>query len=174
LDPRQGYVFMANHQSLFDIPVLIQTLPGQTRFLAKKSLFRIPIFGWAIAAGDFVPVDRKNRASARQTFDAAIDRLEKGNSILLFPEETRSLGGELLPFKRGGFLMALKSGFPIVPVTIRGTLAVRSRKTFLIRPGQVEVIYGVPIEASAFGIRGREELSAEVRSRIEEQLNRCG
>ncbi len=170
LDASKGYVFMANHQSIFDIPLLIHTLPGQTRFLAKRSLFLIPIFGWAIAAGGFVPVDRKNRASARKTFEAALDRLRRGSSILIFPEETRSMTGQLLPFKRGGFLIALKSGYPIVPVAVRGTLEVQNKKSLLIRPGRVRVVYGAPIDAADFGMRGRGQLAEDVRAKIEAQM----
>lgn len=170
LDPRRGYVFMANHQSLFDIPALLVTLPGQTRFLAKRSLFRIPIFGWGLHAGGFVPVDRGDRKSGAETFAAALDRLRGGRSIVLFPEETRSLDGRLLPFKRGGFLLAKRSGFPIVPVAIRGSLAIQSKTSFLIRPGTVEVRYGRPLDAADLPLRGDGALPEVVRDRLETLL----
>ncbi|HET6196565.1 MAG TPA: lysophospholipid acyltransferase family protein [Acetobacteraceae bacterium] len=166
--PQQGShcVYMANHQSLFDIPVLLATLPGQTRFMAKQSLFRIPLFGWAIAAGGFIPVDRKDRSRAKEAFDTAVARLQAGTSVLLFPEETRSLDGKLLPFQRGGFLLALKSGLPIVPVGIEGTLAIQGKKSFLIHPGVVHVRYGAPVPMTDFDIRHRRELDALVRTQV--------
>ena len=127
---------MANHQSLFDIPALLASLPGETKFLAKSSLFRIPIFGWALSAGGFVPIDRSDRSTARESFAAAIAALARGVSVLIFPEEARSLDGRVLPFQRGGFLLALKSGLPIVPVGIEGAFEVQPRRSFLIRPGR--------------------------------------
>ncbi len=161
-----GYVVMANHQSLFDVPALIATLPGQTRFLAKKRLFKIPFFGWGIKLGGFIPVDRRDRSAGRASFKAAAACLESGRSVVLFPEETRSLDGRLLPFKRGGFLMGLKTGRPVVPVGIRGTLGVRRRGSLINRPARVEIRYGRPVDPAAYGLERRAELVAEVRERI--------
>ena len=166
LNSRQPYVFMSNHQSLYDIPALIASLPGQTRFLAKRSLFRIPCFGWAIKLGGFIGIDREDRSRARESFSAAVAQLRAGASTLVFPEGTRSLDGRLLPFKRGGFLLALKSGLPIVPVGISGSLAVKPKGSLRITPGRVVVHYGRPIETEDFGIRGREELTSRVRQGI--------
>lgn len=168
LAPGKSYVFLSNHQSLFDIPVLIATSPGQIRMVAKRSLFQIPLFGWALKAGGFIPVDRADRSTATQTFAAASARLRQKTSILLFPEGTRSLDDTLLPFQRGGFLLALKSGLPIVPVGIRGSRAIQRRGSFAIRPGTVTVTYGAPIDPAAYGLRRKKELTAEVRRRIAE------
>ncbi len=168
LDPRRSYVFLANHQSLFDIPALLATSPGQLRMVAKKSLFRIPLFGWAIAAGGFIPVDRKDPSTARRTFSTAAARLRAGTSILLFPEGTRSMTDEIHPFQRGGFLLALKSGLPIVPVGISGTRAIQPRRSVVIRPGTAVLRYGAPIEPAAFGVRRKGELVEEVRRRVAE------
>ncbi|MFQ5350760.1 MAG: lysophospholipid acyltransferase family protein, partial [Thermoanaerobaculia bacterium] len=115
------YVFMANHQSLYDIPALIAGLPGQTRFLAKRGLFQIPFFGWAIKMGGFISIDRGDRSRAGEAFADATRELQAGSSAMVFPEGTRSSDGKLLPFLRGGFLLALKSGLPIVPVGIHGS-----------------------------------------------------
>jgi 1-acyl-sn-glycerol-3-phosphate acyltransferase len=167
LDPSRSYVFLANHQSLFDIPALIASSPGQVRFLAKRSLFRIPFFGWALSSAGFIPVDREDRSSARHSFASAASRLAGGTSILIFPEGTRSLEeGCLLPFERGGFLLALKSGLPIVPVGIRGTRAIQPRRSFVIRPGVARVRYGAPLTAGDYGLRRKAELIQEVRRRI--------
>lgn len=167
LDPRQGYVFLANHQSMYDVPTLILGVPGQGRFLAKRSLFRIPIFGWALAMGGFVPVDRADRAASRETFRIAVKRLQAGKSLILFPEETRSRDGELLPFKRGGVLMALKTGFPIVPVGIDGSMQVRHRDGWAIRPGTIRAHYGRPIDVSSLEVSQSRELQERVRTEIE-------
>jgi len=166
LPRRGGYVFLANHQSMFDIPLVIATVPVQLRFAAKRSLFRIPVFGWAIRAGGFIPVDRGDRTKAQSTFAAAQKRLGNGTSVLLFPEGGRSLDGLLHPFQRGGFLLALKSGLPIVPVGIRGTVHRQLRGSFLIHPGPVSVHYGTPIDPAEYGVRGRRELEERVRAEI--------
>ena len=166
LESGRGYIFMSNHQSMYDVPVLISGMPGEVRFLTKKSLFRIPIFGWALSAGGFIPVDRGNRAAAAETYQAAIDCLSSGRSILIFPEQTRSPDGRLLPFKKGGSVMALQTGHAIVPVGLRGTGRVRRKKSFLIQPVPVAVHYGTPIDVSGRSIDDRDEITAEVRAEV--------
>jgi 1-acyl-sn-glycerol-3-phosphate acyltransferase len=166
LQPGASYVFLSNHQSLFDIPALLATCPGQVRFMAKRSLFRIPIFGWALAAGGFIPIDRGDRRTARQSFATATARLRGGVSILLFPEGTRAMTGTLLPFQRGGFLLALKTGLPIVPVGIQGSRAVQRRGNWAIRPGEIVVRYGAPLRPADYGLRRKGELIAEVRRQV--------
>lgn len=166
LEPGRSYVFLCNHQSLFDIPLLLTTCPGQVRMMAKRSLFLIPFFGWGLAAGGFIPIDRGDRSTARRSFAAAIARLREGTSILLFPEGSRSMTDALLPFERGGFLLAMKTGLPIVPVGVRGTRAVQHRGNWAIRPGKVEVRYGAPISCADYGIRRKAELNAEVRRQV--------
>lgn len=167
-DGTQPAVYMANHQSLFDIPVLFVTLPGQVRMLAKRSLFKIPIFGWAIRLGGFISIDRDDRSGAKESFDAAVDRLRSGTSTLIFPEGTRSLDGRVAPFQRGGLLLALKSGLPIVPVGIEGTLDVQPKSSFAIRPRTIVVRYGEPIDVAQYGIRDRAELTRRVREAVAE------
>ncbi len=160
------YVFMSNHQSLFDIPVLITSVPGQGRFLAKRSLFRIPIFGWAMQAAGFIAIDRDNRGSARDSFADAVARLRSGASALVFPEGTRSPDGELLPLQRGGFLLAIKSGLPIVPVGIRGSLRAKQRDSLRIRPGVIDITYGCPISGDRYGVAGKVSLMVTVQQEI--------
>ncbi len=161
-------VVMANHQSLLDIPVLIVTMPGQGRFMAKRALFHIPVFGWALAAGGFIPVDRTDRRRAGETFSAAADRLRRGASVFVFPEETRSRDGRLLPFRRGGFLLAIKTGAPIVPAGIRGTFELRRPGSLWARPGLVEVRYGDAIEAKGQGVSSKRELVPRVEAAVAE------
>ena len=168
LDPGRPVVFLANHQSLFDIPAMLATVPGQTRFLAKRSLFLIPVFGWALRMGGFVPVDRNDRASGRRSFASALDRLQHGASILIFPEETRSLDGRVLPFRKGGLLLALKSGMPAVPVGIEGTFEVQKRTSFVIRPRTIRVRYGAPVALADESVRRLPDLARSLRARVAE------
>lgn len=168
LDPGASYVFLANHESLFDIPALLSTVPNQVRMMAKRSLFRVPVFGWALTAGGFIPIDRGDRSKARESFASAIAHIRGGTSILLFPEGTRSLSDTLLPFQRGGFLLALKSGLPIVPVGIRESRAIQRKGVWTIRPGTVVVTYGAPIDCAAYGVRRMRELIDEVRRQVAE------
>jgi 1-acyl-sn-glycerol-3-phosphate acyltransferase len=158
LERGRAYVFLSNHQSLYDIPLLLATLPLPARFMAKAELFRIPVFGWSLRVGGFIPVERGAGKGARESFRAAAARVASGASVLLFPEETRSRDGRLLPFKRGGFLLAQRACLPVVPVGIQGTLGVRDRDSFRIHPGRVTIRYGAPIEP----VVGRDENAALV------------
>jgi 1-acyl-sn-glycerol-3-phosphate acyltransferase len=166
LAPSSRYVFMANHQSLFDIPALLASLPVETRFLAKKSLFALPVFGQALRVSGFVPVDREDRTKAVESFGAALRQLQSGRSILLFPEETRSVDGRVLPFRPGGFLIALKARVAVVPVGVSGTRDVRRKGSLWSRPGTVRVHYGRPIGLSDAGVRQRRALMEQVRAEI--------
>lgn len=166
LDGSRSYVFMPNHQSLYDIPALIASLPVPAFFLAKRSLFHIPIFGWALKAGGFISIDRNDRSKAKEAFRRAVESLQEGRSTVIFPEGTRSLDGNLLPFERGGFLMALKSCSAITPVGIQGTLEVRRRDSWRVAPGTIKIRYGHPVDTGGFSIRTREALADKVRSEI--------
>ena len=159
-------VFMANHQSLYDIAALLATVPVPVRFLAKRSLFRLPFFGWGLAAAGFVPIDRIDRSRAKEAFKHALSALDEGAAIVLFPEETRSLDGRMKPFRRGGFLMALKAKAPIVPVGINGTLQVRPKGRLTVEPTRVEVAFGDPIDARSYGVRRIDELVERVESEV--------
>lgn len=160
-------VFMANHESWLDIPALLATIPVQVRFLAKKSLFKTPFLGWAISAMGFIPVDRENRREAVRSFEEAAARIRRGRSVLLFPEETRSTDGHLLPLQRGGFLIALKAGIPIVPVGIEGAGRCLGKHNYLIRPGTVTVRFGEPIPTAGRGVTEKGALMEQVRLELE-------
>src|SRR6476646_5227875 len=124
IDRAKRYILIANHHSYFDIPCIFAAIPQPIRFMAKKSLFSIPIFGWAIGRAGFIPIDRKNRRTAVKSFDLAVERIRKGNTIVIFPEEGRSHEVAMRPFQRGAFLLAIKSELPIVPLAINGTFDV--------------------------------------------------
>lgn len=138
-------LYVTNHQSHFDVLALLRVLPGQYRMIAKKELFRIPVFGWAIGAAGFISIDRANREQAIRGLDRAAQTLARGRSIVIFAEGTRSRDGSLLPFKKGGFVLAMRSGRPIVPVTISGSRAVLARDSLAVQPGPVDVVFGAPI-----------------------------
>ncbi len=166
--PRDGpVVFMANHESWLDIPALLAAIPVQVRFLAKKSLFSWPAFGWALSSMGFIPVDRKNRREAVKSFEAAAARIRAGRSVLIFPEETRSTDGALLPFQRGGFLIAIKAGIPIVPVGLEGPARCLPKHNYLIRPGTITVRFGDPVPTAGHGVTEKGELVEAVRVEIE-------
>jgi 1-acyl-sn-glycerol-3-phosphate acyltransferase len=167
-DPRRGHVFLANHASYLDVPVLLAALPVPVRFAAKKSLFRLPFFGWAIRAGGFIPVDRENRRQAVEVFTAAARLLRSGASVAFFPEGTRSSDGRLHRFQRGGFLVAQKCGAAIVPVGLAGTFEVLPRQRWTVQPGRVRVRVGAPIESADYPVSRKDELMARVRAEIAE------
>lgn len=165
--PRDGpVVFMSNHESWLDIPTLLVAIPTQVRFLAKKSLFSVPFLGWAMRAMGFIPVDRENRRLAVRSFEEAAARIRAGRSVLVFPEETRTPNGELLPFQRGGFLIALKAQLPILPVGLEGPRRVLAKKRYLLRAGKVVVRFGNPVPTEGLGVTGKDALMRQVREAI--------
>ncbi|MDP2682468.1 MAG: lysophospholipid acyltransferase family protein [Deltaproteobacteria bacterium] len=163
-------ILASNHRGAFDILALQGFIPIQFRWVAKKSLFKIPIIGWSMSLAGYVSIDREKAGSAYKSIERAAEKVKKGASVLIFPEGTRNAAGSLLPFKRGGFLLAIKSGVPIVPVSIRGTENLMKKESILIRPGAVKVVIGKPIPVSG----ADEKLLMEmVRKAIEEGLTAC-
>jgi len=164
LTPGQAYVYAANHRSNFDIYVLISSLPGRFLFVAKKSLFRIPVFGQALARMGSISVDRDNLQSAIQSLNRATAIVKSGVSMIIFPEGTRAASRELLPFKKGVFIMAMRAGQPIVPVSISGTRFIQVSRSIRVRPGPIKVVISPPVFPQAFG--RKDDLMAAVRQAI--------
>ena len=169
-DPKRSYVVMPNHLSTVDIWAIFLAVPVPLRFIAKKQLGQIPLFGWAMRAGRFLFIDRQNAASARRTIDQAADRIREGRSVVIFPEGTRSRDGQLGPFKKGGFHLAINSGADVVPVAIRGTREVMPRGSFLIYAGTVDIEIGEPISTAGLGADDRQALLDKTRARVAQML----
>jgi 1-acyl-sn-glycerol-3-phosphate acyltransferase len=175
LPPRgQRYVFMSNHQSQLDIPVLEVLLKDyDIRFLAKKSLFKIPFFGWGISALGYIPVEREDPKDGLRSLLACISALQSGVSLVIFPEGTRSLTGELLPFKKGGMLVTLKAQVPVCPIAIYGTKDILPKRSFwfhLNKRREVYVYVGSLIETKGMTLKDKEKLSQMVREEISRGL----
>ncbi len=164
IDSSISYVFMANHQSFFDIPVLLGHLPCQFRWLAKIELFKIPLFGRAMRGAGYISIDRSNRSAAIESLETAAQRIKDGVSVLIFPEGTRSRDGHLQPFKKGGFFLAIDSGVPIVPIVIQGTQKIMPKKTLRIQPGQVKIDVHTPIESKDYRRENKDDLIEKVRN----------
>ncbi|MBI5482140.1 MAG: 1-acyl-sn-glycerol-3-phosphate acyltransferase [Deltaproteobacteria bacterium] len=158
-------IYMCNHQSHTDILALYATIPTPVRFLAKKELKYIPVFGWGMAVANYVFIDRSRRDEAFRSIDLAAARIAKGHAVVVFPEGTRSDDATLGSFKKGGFVLAMKSGVPVVPIGIVGTYGVLPKRSWQIRASDVTVRFGDPIPTT--GVT-RDELMARVRAAIGE------
>src|SRR3989442_56111 len=139
LDASRPSVYMANHQSLFDIPALVLAMPSDFRMVAKRELLMIPIFGWALWLAGFIFIDRSDREKASRKLERTVRTSGRGRSVVVFAEGTRSPDGRLLPFKKGGFILALQAGVPIVPVAIPGGRGVLPKGSLRAKPGTIEV-----------------------------------
>ncbi len=143
---RQPALFVGNHGSLFDPPLLISTLPCPVVFLAKKELFRIPFLGWVMTMAGFIPIDRSNRTQAHASLQEAVRIVRAGRCLAAFPEGTRSLENRLLPFKRGVFNLAVEAGVPVVPFAIQGGLDIVPKGTWRVAGGPYRIVLGQPLE----------------------------
>ena len=161
-------IFASNHQGAFDILALQAFIPIQFRWVAKRSLFKIPIIGWSMSLAGYVSMDRERAGSAYRSIETAAEKVRNGICVLIFPEGTRSATGELLPFKRGGFLLAIKSGAPVVPLSIRGSTGIMRKGSLFIRPGLIKIAIGRPIQTAG---ADEKALMAGVRKAIEDGLS---
>jgi len=159
-------IYCVNHQSAMDIPVLYVNLPVQFRFVAKRSLFNMPFMGWHLRRSGHIPVDRDRPREAMKSMKKVAAEIREGKSVLLFPEGHRGRDGKLLPFKAGGFYIAILSGVPIVPITINGTPNVLKPDTYHVRAGQTEMIVHPAISTEGLNLHDVENLSQKVRDAI--------
>lgn len=165
--PDRAVVFCANHQSNIDPPVLFEALHDRLHILYKAELSKLPLLGRAMQVGGFIPIERRNREQAMAAISRGAASIRAGNSFLIFPEGTRSRTSELLPFKKGGFIMALEAQAPIVPVAITGGRAAMRKGSPIVRPVHVTVRIGAPVDTAGLGLDDRDRIIAEVRRRIE-------
>lgn len=164
LDPARTYIFMSNHASNIDPPLLIPRIPGRSSVLVKQELFKVPILGQAMRMGGLVPVDRGNRDAGIAAVRIAAEVMKQGIHMTIYVEGHRSYDGKLLPFKKGPFYLAEECRVPVVPVTISGTHYIMPKRRFSIKPGLVSITFHQPIEPENFG--AREELMEKVRAAI--------
>ena len=168
IDPARTYLFMSNHVSNIDPPILMPLIPRRMSIMVKKELFRVPVLARLMRFGSLVPVDRGNRESGIAAVRAAADVIRQGINMAVYVEGHRSFDGKLLPFKKGPFYLAEECGVPIVPVTIVGSHDVMPKRRFGIKPGIVTVVFHQPIEPKDFG--SRDCLMAKVRKVIDSSL----
>jgi 1-acyl-sn-glycerol-3-phosphate acyltransferase len=174
LTPSAPYIFACNHQSQFDIPVLHGFLGHDFRWLAKKELFQVPIWGAAMRAAGYIAIDSSQGREALRSLSAAAAEVAAGKSVVIFPEGTRSPDGRLGDFKAGGMQLAIKAGVPIVPVAIKGTHRVLPKGKLLVTPGEVTVRVGAPMEVKGCRPREKHDLALQVRARVADMLGEEG
>ncbi len=163
IDPSKSYIYMSNHQGNFDIPILQAYLPVQFRWLAKAELFNTPIFGYAMGRAGHISIDRSDRKSAFKSLSNAARIIRNGVSVLIFPEGTRSSDGNIRQFKKGGFILAVDSGVPIVPVIIHGLWPLMLKNKVFVRPGNVLLEIKEPIESTEYTRKTKDDLLKKVR-----------
>lgn len=167
-----SYIFASNHQSQFDIFSMQGYFEFDFRWLAKKELFQIPLFGQAMRLAGYIPVDRSHGRQAMKSLIEAAERIAAGTSVIIFPEGTRSRDGKLHEFKTGGLVLAIKSGVPLVPVAIKGTYEILPKGCLFAKPGNVIIRVGKPIETSNYTVKQKQELAQVLHDEVKELLEK--
>jgi 1-acyl-sn-glycerol-3-phosphate acyltransferase len=171
VDRAKTYVFMGNHASFIDGPLLFMLIPQHVRVILKKSIFKLPILGFGMKYVGFVPVDRKRAQRGKEAIEGAARQMKKRKySFLIFPEGTRSRDGNLAAFRRGGFFLAVESGAPIVPVAIRGTFEIMPKGRFFVKKGRIRVTFRRPIPIQDTDAHDLADLMDKVRTSIQAGL----
>ena len=166
IEAGKTFLFLANHQSYCDPPALFVTIPRNVRLILKKELRKLPLLGLIMEMGGFVFIDRKDRVHSVTGMKQAVRQLQQGNSFLIYPEGTRTRTGELGPFKKGPFIMAIESGIPIVPISVRGSYDIMPPHQFTVKPGTVVITFHPPIATNGLLLADRERLTERVRETI--------
>jgi 1-acyl-sn-glycerol-3-phosphate acyltransferase len=171
--PEPPFLLMSNHQSALDIFALLSGLPVSFKFIAKRELFRIPVFGWAMKRAGYISIDRNNPREALKAIEESAQKIKDGTVVLIFPEGHRSRNGRLQPFMKGGFSLASRAGVPVVPLAITGSFAVQPKGSIMSPPerrGRVTIRVGKPVVMEGKGLSYKAELMGEVRASIERLL----
>ena len=163
-------IFMCNHMGSFDIFALLAYLPVQFRWLAKAELFRIPILGWAMRTAGYISLDRAGRRKAYESMERAARTIQKGTSVVIFPEGSRSPDGKLHPFMKGGFTLAIKAQVPIVPVAIQGSWEIMPRDRLRVCKGAIRIVVERAVETRSLTMKDRERLMHQVERIIRSNL----
>ena len=166
LDQNQTYIFTPNHQSMIEVPLLVTYLGRNPGYLAKKEVFKYPIFGYGISLMGVVPVDRSNSVSAIESARLATRNLRAGKDYVVYPEGTRSPDGRMLPFKKGAFIMAIEAGVPVVPVSISGSSTIMPKGEIKIFPSTIHVTIHEPISVDGYSRENITELIALTQSKV--------
>ncbi len=166
----QSYVIISNHQSVFDILAIVTSLGIQYRWTIKKEALKIPLFGHALYASRNIFIDRSNPESARESIRKGLDRLPAGVSVMFFAEGTRSANGELRAFKKGGFVVALERSYPILPITVNGSMHVLPKGSVVFTPGRITVVVGDPIDTHGYSPETMDKLMDKTRGVIQSNL----
>lgn len=169
IDLSRTYIMMANHQSYHDIFV-VSTIPLYAHWMAKQELFRVPVFGWILRWIGAMRIDRSSKLKTYTSVRDAVEQIRQGRTVLIFPEGTRSPNGELLPFNKGAFSLAILSRVPILPITIKGTRSIMPKGSYLVRPGAIEVTIDPPIETASLGAKDKDRLQEKVFSLMQANL----
>ncbi len=172
LIPEGPAIFMSNHQSNFDVLALLAAVPCQIHWIAKKELFDIPVFGRSMRNGGYIPLDRGDGRKALESIEKAAEAVRSGKSVVIFPEGTRSSDSRLLPFRRGGFILALRAGVPVVPVTINGSGRINPANRIRIYPGEITMTIHRPV-VPEYSLRRHEaeaRLMEDVRRSIDSAM----
>ena len=173
LDPAKPYIFIGNHCSMADIMAFSGYIKHDYRWIAKKELFKIPVFGTGMKAVDYIPIDRSHGREAVQCLNDAAQRIAEGCSVILFPEGTRSIDGHLQPFKTGAVMLAIKAGVELVPVGFNGTHQALPKGKLLSRGGEVVLRLGTPMPTAGFKAKDKQELAALLQQRVAALLDEC-
>ncbi len=166
----QSYIIISNHQSHYDILALVTTLGIQFRWVIKKELLKIPLFGYALYAARNIFIDRSDPKKAMESIRRGLDRLPRGAGVMFFAEGTRSPDGRIREFKKGGFVMAMERGLPLLPVAVKGSSNVLPKGALTVRPGLIEVAVGDPIPSAGYSPERLDELIAKTREAVIEKL----
>lgn len=169
--PNENYIYVCNHSSLLDIPVLLGTLPGDVRIIYKRELEKIPIFGYGLRRSNLIGIDRSDPRKAMKSLDDAIEKIQAGASVIIFPEGTRDAGKEVSDFKRGGFLIAEKAQTPIIPIAVCGTYDLLPAGKLMLKPGKVKISIMSSIDVKAMDRVELKGLKEMVREKLVEELS---